>query len=100
MFRQVHVKISFPLSASPLELDMGFLLPHKDPNFPLEGSRDRLPTKTYLSFGRPFVDSRCPRCQSLKTTIHILCDCPWVKEVWHKSLGILPLSFFQLPLQD
>ena len=33
-------------------------------------------------------------------TIHILRDYPWAKEVWHQFPGILPMSFFQLPLQD
>ena len=33
---------------------------------------DRLPTKTFLVFGRPSVDLRCPRCQYPETTIHIL----------------------------
>ena len=62
--------------------------------------RNRLPTKTFLSFGRLYVDSLCPRCQSPETIIHILRDYPWAKEVWHQSSGILPLSFFRLLLQD
>ena len=37
---------------------------------------DRLPTKTYLAFGRSNMDIRCPRCHSPETTIHILWDCP------------------------
>ena len=61
--------------------------------------RDRLPTKTYIAFGRSNMDTHCPRCHSPETTIHILRDCLWEKEAWHQSLGILPLSFFQLPLQ-
>ena len=62
--------------------------------------RNRLPTKTFLAFGHQHVDSLCPRCQSPETTIHILRDCPWVREIWCQSPGILPLSFFGMPLQD
>ena len=40
-----------------------------------------------------------PRCHSLEMTIHILRDCPWSKEVWTQSPGLLPLAFFQMPLQ-
>ena len=74
--------------------------PKKIQIFLCKAMRDHLPTKTYLSFVRSYMDIRCPRCHSPETTIHILQDCPWAKEVWHQSLGILPLSFFQLPLQD
>ena len=74
--------------------------PKKIQIFLWKAMRDRLPTKTYLSFGRSYMDTRCPRCHSPETTIHILRDCPWAKEEWHQSPGILPLSFFQLLLQD
>ena len=74
--------------------------PKKIQIFLWKALHDQLPTKTYLSFGRPSVDSRYPRCQSPETTLHILRDCPWAKEVWHQSPGILPLSFFHLPLQE
>ena len=64
--------------------------------------RDRLPTRQYLAFSCLNVSDRCPRClrcNNPKTIIHILRDCPWAKEIWLQSPGILPLSFFQLPLQ-
>ena len=72
--------------------------PKKIQIFLWKALRDRLPTKTFLVFGRPSVDLRCPRCQYPETTIHILRDCPWAKEVWRQSPGLLPISFFQLPL--
>ena len=62
--------------------------------------RDRLPTLTFLTLGRPHLDAHCPRCHHPETTIHILRDCPWAKEVWSQSPSILPLSFFRLSLQD
>ena len=62
--------------------------------------RNRLPTKTFLAFRRHHVDSLYPHCQAPETTIHILRDCPWAREIWCQALGILPLSFFALPLQD
>ena len=62
--------------------------------------RNRLPTKTFLFHGRQHVDYHCPRCNSPETTLHILQDCPWAREVWSQSPGILPLSFFHMPLQD
>ena len=65
-----------------------------------KATRNRLPTKTFLSFGRQHVDSQCPRCNSPEMTLHILRDCPWAKEVWSQSPGILPLSFFHSSLQD
>ena len=46
------------------------------------------------------MDLRCPRCHCPETTIHILRDCPWAKEVWRQSPGLLPMSFFQQPLQE
>ena len=46
------------------------------------------------------MDLQCPRCQCPETTIHILRDCPWAKVVWRQSPGLLPMSFFQLPLQE
>ena len=61
---------------------------------------NRLPTKTFLAFGRQHVDSLCPSCQSPKTIIHILRDCPWAREIQCQAPGILPLSFFDMPLQD
>ena len=74
--------------------------PKKIQIFLQKALRDQLPTKTYLSFGRPLMDSHCPKYQSPETTLHILRDCPWAKEVWHQSSSILPLSFFQLSLQE
>ena len=75
-----------------------------------------VPKRSNYSFGKPCVigflqgsiqlfldhtisDHR-PRCNILETTIHILRDCPWAKEVWCQSPGSLPLTFFQLPLQS
>ena len=46
------------------------------------------------------MDSQCPCCNSPETTLHILHDCPWAREVWSQSSRILPLSFFHMPLQD
>ena len=62
--------------------------------------RDRLPTRTFLTFGRAHLDAHCPRCHYPETTVHILRDCPWAREVWSQSPSILPLSFFRLSLQD
>ena len=62
--------------------------------------RDRLPTRTFLTLGRPHLNAQCPRCHHLETTIHILQNFPWAKEVWSQSSGILPLSFFQLSLRE
>ena len=62
--------------------------------------RDRLPTITFLTIRRPNLDAHCPRCYYLETTIHILRDCPWAREVWSQSPGILPLSFFHQTLQE
>ena len=61
---------------------------------------NQLPTKQFLTFGRNHWDAHCPRCHNSETTIHILRDCSWAKEVWSQSPGILPLSFFHMPLQD
>ena len=61
---------------------------------------NRLPTKTFLAFGCPHVDTHCPCYYHQETTIHILRDCPWAKEIWSQSPRILPLSFFRLSLQD
>ena len=34
--------------------------------------RDRLPTQTFLTIGRPYLDANCPRCHYPETIIHIL----------------------------
>ena len=65
-----------------------------------KATRNRLPTRTFLTLGRPHLNAQCPRCHQPKTTIHILRDCPWAKEVWSQSLDILALSFFQLSLRE
>ena len=62
--------------------------------------RDQLPTRTFLTLGRPHLNAQCLRCHHPEITIHILRDCPWVKEVWSQSSGTLPLSFFQLSLWE
>ena len=73
--------------------------PNKLQFFIWKSMRDRLPTRQYLAFSGLTVSDRCPRCNNLETTVHILRDCPWAKEIWLQSPSILPLSFFQLPLQ-
>ena len=60
---------------------------------------ERLPTCQFITFSHPNINDRCPRCNSIETTSHILWDCPWAKVIWLQSPGILPLSFFQLPLK-
>jgi len=62
--------------------------------------RNQLPTKQFLAFGRPHMDTHYPRCHTPETTIHILHDYPWAKEIWQQSPGILPLTFFRMSLQD
>ena len=62
--------------------------------------RNWLATQTFLTIGRPYLDAQCPRCHHLETTLNILRDCPWAKEVWSQSPRILPLSFFHMSLQD
>ena len=74
--------------------------PKKIQVFLWKALRNRLPTKAFLAFGRLHVDSLCPRCHSPETTIHILRDCSWAREIWCQALGVLPLSFFAQPLQD
>ena len=83
-----------------MELDLGITMPKKDPNFLLESYANQLPTKQFLTFGRNHLDNHCPQCHNPKTTIHILRDCPWAKEAWSQFPGILPMSFFHMPLQD
>ena len=61
---------------------------------------NRLPTKQFLAFRRPHVDTHYPWCHTPETTIHILCDCPWATEIWRQSPRILPPIFFQMTLQD
>ena len=60
---------------------------------------NQVPIRQYLAFSRLNINEQCPRCNNMETTIHILRDCPWAKEVWDQSPGILPLSFFHMPLQ-
>ena len=74
--------------------------PKKIQIFFWKAMRNWLPTKQFLTFGRPHVDTHCPRCHTSETTIHILRDCPWAKEIWRQSPGILPLTFFRMTLQD
>ena len=61
--------------------------------------KNRLPTNHFLAVTHRHPDGQCHRCHSLETTIHILRDCPWAKEAWTHSPGILPLTFFHMPLQ-
>ena len=74
--------------------------PKKIQVFLWKAFRNRLLTKTFLAHRRQHMDSLCPRCQSPETTLHILRDCPWAREIWSQTPGILPISFFALPLQD
>ena len=74
--------------------------PKKIQVFLWKALRNYLPTKTFLAHRGQHMDSLCPRCQSPETILHILRDCPWVREIWSQALGILPISFFTLPLQD
>lgn len=77
-----------------------FLYPKKIQFFIWKAMRNWVPTRQYLAFSRPYISDRCPRCNNFETTIHILRDCPWAKEVWCHSLSVLPLTFFELPLQS
>ena len=74
--------------------------PKKIQLFIWKAMRNQVPTRQYLAFSRPHISDHCPRCNIPETTIHILRDCPWAKEVWCQSSGSLPLTFFQLPLQS
>ena len=73
--------------------------PKKLQIFIWKSMHNQLPTRHYQAFSHPEIDNWCPRCNTLETTIHILRDCPWAKIVWCQSLGVLPLSLFQLTLQ-
>ena len=48
----------------------------------------------YMAFSHLEINNQYPRCNTPKTTIHILRDWPWAKMVWCHSPGVLPLSFF------
>lgn len=71
-----------------------FLYPKKIQFFIWKAMRNWVPTRQYLAFSRPYISDRCPRCNNFETTIHILRDCPWAKEVWCHSLSVLPLTFW------
>ena len=73
--------------------------PKKNQLFLWKAMHNRLPTNHSLAITHRHPNGQCPRCHSLETTIHILRDCPWVKEAWIHSPGILPLTFFHMPLQ-
>ena len=74
--------------------------PKKIQFFLWKAMRNWLPTRKFLTHGQQHVDSHCPRCNSPETTLHILRDCPWARVVWSQSPGILPFSFYHMPLQD
>ena len=61
--------------------------------------KNQLPTNHFLAITHRHPDGQCPRCHSLEMTIHILRDCPWAKEAWIHSPGLLPLAFFHMPSQ-
>ena len=73
--------------------------PKKIQLFLWKAMRNRVPTRQYLAFSRVNINEQCPRCNNSETIIHILCDYLWAKEALDQSLGILPLSFFHMPLQ-
>ena len=73
--------------------------PKKNQLFLWKAMRNRLPTNHSLAITHRHPNGQCPRCHSLEMTIHILRDCPWAKEAWIHSPGILPLTFFHMPLQ-
>ena len=56
--------------------------PKKIQIFFWKAMRNRLPTKQFLTFIRTHMDNQCPRCHHPKTTIPVLRDCLWAKEVW------------------
>ena len=74
--------------------------PKKIQVFLWKAMQNCLPTKTFLAFGCQHLDYLCPRCQSPETTLNILKDCPWTREIWCQSPGTLPLTFFGMPLQN
>lgn len=74
--------------------------PKKIQLFLWEVMHNRLPTRQYLAFSHWNINDNCPRCHTQETTLRILHDCPWAKEVRGQSLGPLPLSFFHMPLQE
>ena len=82
------------------KLVWNWICPKKIQLFFWKAMRNRLPTKYFLTIGHNHLDDHCPRCHNPKTTIHILRECPWAKEAWSQSLGILPMSFFHMSLQD
>lgn len=61
--------------------------------------RNWIPIRQYLAFSQSHVNVQRPRCNNPETTIYILHDCPWAKEIWYQAPGILPLSFFHESLQ-
>ena len=93
-------KQKVPLNAQDWKWIWALTCPKKIQMFLWKAMRDRLPTRTFLTLGRSHLNEQCPRCHHPETTIHILRDCPWAKEVWSQSLGILPVSFFQLYLRE
>ena len=82
-----------------MELDLDTSCPKKIQFFIWKSMHERLTTRQFLAFSCPSINDRCPRCNNIETTSHILRDCSWAKVIWLQSPGILPLSFFQLPLQ-
>ena len=76
-----------------------YIAPKRSQLFLWKAMCNRVPIRQYLAFSRLNTNEQCPRCNNMETTIHILRDCPWAKEVWDQSSGILPLSFFHMPLQ-
>ena len=96
----LYQQVDVPLNNSIWSWIWKLHCPKKLQIFIWRSKHNRLPICQYLAFSHPEVDDRCSRCNTPKTTIYILRDCPWAKMIWFQSLGVLPLSFFQLPLQS
>ena len=96
LYQQVNV----PFAKTYWNWNWKLQCPQKNQFFIWKSIQNHLPTRLYLSFSCPEINSYCLRCNNLETTIHILRDCPWAKRIWYHSLGILPLSFFHLSLQN
>ena len=83
-----------------MEQDLDTNVSQKDPKFLLEGYAQPTSHQTIPCLWTSTSWYPLSLVPFLETTIHILRDCPWVKEIWSQSLGLLPLSFFRMPLQD
>ena len=94
--------------------------PQKIQIFIWKCTHNRLPTRSFIAHHQHGIGSECLRCLNLESTLHVIRDCPWVKEFWivvpeqreiffsHKSLtkwlhenltdsNISPRSFQMMP---